>query len=200
MLLVLSLAVAACGGKESVASKSADAYRDAQTKGTPAGGGHEHGGPAATATTAEVDHSAHGTSAGTMATMDHSAHGTGTDPHAGMHHGAGSNGAAMDHSAHGAAGAHAETGGHAAMDHGTTADAHAGHDALAATPAAAHAQHRMPQPAVQTVSAAPLSNAEMQRIRPAATLSGDAFDAPAPLSVSEAAKAAQGGSHEGHQR
>ena len=49
------------------------------------------------------------------------------------------------------------------------------------------------------IAAAPRSNAEMQRAEPSATLRRDAFDAPAAVSVSEAAKAAQGGGHEGHQ-
>jgi hypothetical protein len=259
VLLVLSLLAAACGGKESVASKSAAAYREAQAKGVPVGGGHEHGGHATTATTATMDHSAHGTTAGTAPTMDHSAHGAGADAHAGMNHGAASSAAAADHSAHGAAGTHAATADHAAMGHGTTANAHArhgaspaaggAHGAHSATPRAAghdqhagmqhgthspaaaadpHAQHRQQPAAAQpdhsqhgatpttatagadphaqhgatgapTIAPAPRSNAEMQRVQPAATLRRDAFDAPAAVSVSEAAKAAQGGGHEGHQ-
>ena len=43
----------------------------------------------------------------------------------------------------------------------------------------------------------PTTNAEMQRVRPAATLKGDAFDAPAAVAVAEAMKASQGGGHEG---
>jgi hypothetical protein len=223
-LLASALIGAACGGEQSVASKSAAAYREAQAKGIPVGGGHEHGAPAATATTTPIDHSAHG---------------TGADPHAGMNHGTGSP-AAMDHSAHGAANAHAGHGttANAHAGHRTTADAHAGHGRAAnahaqhraspatggahgahgTTPAATHDQHAGMQhgtqspaadphaghraavpPGTSTIAAAPRSNTEMQRLRPAATLSGDAFDAPAPASVSEAAKAAQGGGHEGHQ-
>jgi len=284
MLAALALGAAACGGEKNVASKSADAYAEAQAKGVAAGGGHDHGGHAATATTAGMDHNAHGT---TGATMDHSAHGaSATDPHAGMHHGTASAGGAMDHSAHAAtksvdhaamghgtaasghaghggtaargavdhaamghaptagapvghrpaAGAHAGHGpatrgavDHAAMGHAPAVDAHAGHTpaatahaqhgSTAADPAAhdqhagmqhgaakaapaadPHAQHRTaatPAPAI--VTSAPRSNAEMQRVQPAATLRGDAFDAPASVSVAEAAKATQGGGHEGHQ-
>ncbi|HEY0157892.1 MAG TPA: heavy metal-binding domain-containing protein [Thermoanaerobaculia bacterium] len=274
MLLVLALVAAACGGEKSVASKSAAAYREAQAKGIPVAGGHEHGGHAATETTATADHSAHGATA-TGGAMDHSAHGTGADAHAGMNHGTTTSGA-MDHSAHGGAATvdhaamghttgatnahagHGTTSGttatdHAAMGHGTSrsatahaghtpktnahaghgataapADAHAGHTAPTAaadphaqhgaqpataqmdhsqhgamqTPAAAganaHAQHGVAGTAVAAVAPPPRSNAEMQRMQPAATLRRDAFDAPASVSVSEAAKASQGGGHEGH--
>ena len=245
--LVMALVAAACGGEKSVASKSAAAYRDAQAKGIPVGGGHEHGGHAATGTTASMDHSAHGTTA-TGGAMDHSAHGTGADAHAGMNHGTTAT-AAMDHSAHGGT----AVVDHAAMGHGTsrsttahaghtaTTNAHAGHGATAA-PANAHAGHTAPTAAADphaqhgthpataqtdhsqhgsmqtpataganahaqhgsavtapSVAPAPRSNADLQRVQPAATLRGDAFDAPAAVSVSEASKAAQGGGgHEGH--
>ncbi|HVS30689.1 MAG TPA: heavy metal-binding domain-containing protein [Thermoanaerobaculia bacterium] len=48
-------------------------------------------------------------------------------------------------------------------------------------------------------AAAPRSNTDMQRIEPASTLRADAFDAPAPAAIAEAAKAAQGGGHQAHQ-
>lgn len=255
MLLAPALLAAACGGEPSVASKSAAAYREAQAKGVPVGGGHDHGGHGAASATGGMDHSAHGA-------MDHSAHGTGANAHAGMDHGAGAAGAA-DHSGHATAGAadhgamghgtatnahagHGTTtpGGavdHAAMGHGTAANAHAGHTAAAsnahaqhgrapatggahaghtATTGAAthdrhagmqhgttapaadpHAQHGTPGTAsAPAIASTPRSNPDMQRGQPAAiTLRPDAFDAPAPASVSEAAKAAQGGGHEGHQ-
>jgi hypothetical protein len=47
------------------------------------------------------------------------------------------------------------------------------------------------------VVSAPRSNAEMRGVQPASTLQPDAFDAPAPISVSEATKATQGGGHHG---
>lgn len=245
-----ALIAAACGGEQSVASRSAAAYREAQAKGTPAGGGHDHGSHAAAAETAgTAEHGAHGahgahaTSTGDVA-ADHAAHGTVAGAHAGMNHGAA--GGAMDHSAHGGAGApdHAAmTPGHA--QHGASTSATNAHAAHTSTPAAAHdrhagmqhaapsaaagahAQHGAQTPAAQvdhsehgpvpspatagadshaqhgaaTPSApaeAPRSINAMQRVQPAATLRGDAFDAPAAASVSEAAKATHGGSHEGH--
>jgi hypothetical protein len=151
--------------------------------------------------------------------MDHSAHGTGLGPNAGMSHGT-ATGGATDHSAHGGAAAVD----HAAMGHGTsrTADAHAGHTArtnvhaghgAATAPAASahaghstpsgaadpHAQHGAAATTLPAVAPGPRSNADMRRVQPAATLTGDAFDAPAAVSISEAAKAAQGGgAHAGH--
>jgi len=215
--LVMALVAAACGGEQSVASKSAAAYREAQARGTPVGGGHDHGGHGATATTASADHSAHGATTTGDAATDHSAHGTGADAQAGMNHGA-TAGGTMDHSAHGGA----ATVDHAAMGHGTGAtNAHAGHATTRGTTAAdhaamghgststnahaghtattnAHAQHGAGATSIPAAAPAPRSSAEMQRLQPATTLRRDAFDAPASVSVSEAAKAAQGGSHEGH--
>ena len=264
LLVALPLLVVACGGDETMASKSAAAYREAQAKGTPVAGGHEHGGhEAATATsgTAAMDHTAHGTAAdphaghdmsaaggadhgahGAMSATDHAAMGhgmaAGAMDHAAMGHGTPAAGhaghtrtGATDHAAMGhgapATGEHAQhaAGGtasrdpHAAMQHGTTpagADPHAQHRQPAAgaqmdhaqhgtmqTPAAGtdpHAAHRMSGAMASAMPmGAPRSNAEMQRVQPASTLRGDAFDAPAPAAVSEAAKATQGGGHEGHQ-
>ena len=207
LLLVGMLVAAACGREQSVASKSAAAYRDAQAKGTPVAGGHDHGSHGATKTSTAVDHSAHagmdhgahGAAASTA--VDHSAHG-GATAHA-SHGGASSS--ANAHAGHSAASspraaAHAGHAGHSATQHAAPsahADPHAGH----ATPAAAaqmdHSRHgataATPAPAL---APPPRSNAEMQRIQPAATLRGDAFDAPAPAAVAEAAKASQGGGHD----
>lgn len=277
MLLATAVLAAACGGKEpSVAEKSAAAYREAEAKGVPVGGGHDHGDHGAT-TTGGMDHSAHGATSTSTAAMDHSAHGAGAGAHAGMNHGATASGA-TDHSGH-TAGAGSSVD-HAAMGHATSAtnahaghtaasstNAHAGHGATAsrrdahaghsttpathdahaghstspatrdahaghstapatrdahaahgATPAAAthdqhagmqhgtaavaanaHAQHgTAATTSAPTIAPAPRSNTEIQRARPAATLRRDAFDAPAAVSVAEAEKAAQGGSHEGH--
>ena len=220
--IVLTLA---CGGEQSVASKSAAAYRQAQSKGLPVGGGHEHGGHAATATatstTAEtgIDHSAHGaTASAAHATMDHGA--TPSETHAG--HGA----AATSHAQHGrsamAASGHdqhampsvASTTDHSTMQHGTTdhrtmqhgttpasPDSHAQHRPSSAT---AHAQHGVTSASGRTASpiapiTAPQSNAEIRGVQPSATLQRDAFDAAAPRSVSEASKALAGGDHDGHE-
>jgi Heavy metal binding domain len=220
-LLGLSLLAAACGGEKSVASKSAEAYRDAQAKGIPVGGGHEHGGHDATATATGMDHSAHAATADAHAgmnhgssaasgTMDHSAHaaagsvdhaamghgttgGTGAMDHAAMGHGATPRAGAADHAAmgHGATPTAATTG-HAAMGHGTTPTA-------ATTDHAAMGHGTTATAGAPAIASAPRSNTEMQRVQPSVTLRRDAFDAPAPVSVSEAAKAAQGGGHEGHQ-
>ena len=226
MLVASTLVVLACGGDDSVASKSAAAYRDAQAKGIPVGGGHEHGGhEAATATsgTAAMDHAAHGAAADPHAGHDMTAAGTAVD-HAAMGHG---NAGHAEHGTTGrASGAHeghaaapgAAHDQHAGMQHDTTtagADAHAQHQQPAsaqmehahhgATPAAGadpHAQHQMAggPAAPPIVAAAPRTNAEMRSVTPASTLRPDAFDAPAPIAVSEAAKATQsGGGHEGHQ-
>jgi Heavy metal binding domain len=258
LLFGFVLLAAACGGKQSVASKSAAAYDEAKAKGVAVGGGHEHGGHAATETA--TDHSAHGTAADAHAgmqhgaatetgAMDHSAHGgmTATD-HAAMGHGStaghgahagmtAADHAAMGHGAHGSGSApdqHAQHGSstaghaghgtttpagghdmHAGMQHGTTspgADPHAGHTQQGAAQPD-HAQHGAMQPGAASPAMtqhaghgappatallpAPRTNREMQKLRPGATLRPDAFDAPAPISVSEAAKAAEGG-HQGH--
>ena len=107
----LTLFIAACGGKETVASKSAAAFREAQQKGTlPSGdahGGHAAG-EAATATDHStmtgMDHSTM-TDAGAMAGMDHATvTGGGQGAMAGMDHAnmpgmqRGQSMAGMDHS------------------------------------------------------------------------------------------------------
>src|SRR5688572_30134289 len=124
--------LAACGGKETMASKSAAAYRDAAAKETLASGGagrgHEHGDGAPAAPV--VDHSAH------------SAHTMTPDAHASMGHAD-----TAAHSGHGAGAEHAE---HAASadahaKHGATPDAHAGmqHDSRASA-SVDHSQHAAP--------------------------------------------------------
>jgi hypothetical protein len=251
LLLAAALVAGACGGETSVASKSAAAYREAEAKGAPLGGGHDHGGHAATETSATADHSGHGAAA-TRGATDHSAHGTGADAHAGMNHGTAANTAAstsgsVDHSAHGGAttshaaaghgggatnahAGHSATADHAAMGHSTarTSTTHARHAAVAA--AAQHAQHGTQAVAGRTdhsqhgavqatpagasthanhattagrpatvIQVAPRGSSEMHPTQPATTLRPDPFDAPAASSVSEAAKAAQGGGHAGHE-
>ncbi len=75
--VAMAVILAACGGRESTASKSAAAYEEAKSKGVEIGGGHAHGGhavPDAKASPAGnvsgMDHSQHAT--GSMAEMDHS--------------------------------------------------------------------------------------------------------------------------------
>jgi hypothetical protein len=229
MLVVALGMVVACGGEQSVASKSAAAYREAKAKGIPVGGGHEHGGhEAATATagTAAMDHSAHGTGADPHAghdmtaggTAEHAGHGTmsATD-HAAMGHAAmGHDTPTGAHAQHGAAAASVSRDPHAGMQHGSTSgttDAHAEHRQPAATAQADHSQHGaapMQTPVSGTnahaqhgasggtatrpniVATAPRSNAEMRNVQPSSTLQPDAFDAPSPLAIAEAAKASRG--------
>jgi hypothetical protein len=124
-LTIFLIAVSGCGGRKTVASKSAEAYRDALQKGTPiAAGGHgdhEHGasvgGDPSTQPMSAADHAAmgHGTT-----TQDHAAmgHGTTTQDHAAMGHG-------MKTQDHAAMGHGTTTQDHAAMGHGTTTQDHA---------------------------------------------------------------------------
>ena len=218
VLVVLTLASFACARHETMASKSAAAYREAQAKGTAVGGGHDHGGhetATATAGTAEIDHSAHDSGADphaghamTVATADHGAHGAmpaaAADhaQHAGMQHGGMQHGS-VDHTAHAVAAGAAAHDQHAGMEHGATPSpaAHAHHQQQPAA-SSAHAEHGSMLPAAGAPNialGAPTSNAEMQRTRPAGTLQPDAFDAPAPIAVEEANKAAGGGArHHGH--
>lgn len=181
--VALAVLLAACGGKETMASKSAAAYREAQAKGTPAAGGHEHGGhavesPAAPSTMTDMSGMDHATMTG----MDHATT-TGTDhskmsttDHSKMTAADHSKMAGMDHSK-------AQSGNMAGMDHsGAMPGMHPG---AAASP-------------VAVVTAAPRSSAEMARVEPGATLRPDAFDAPSPIAVAEAAKAVGGGGHGGH--
>ena len=76
-LMSAALLLAACGGKQTMASKSAAAYREAQAKGVPVTGGHEHGHEMeapATSTAAEMEHAAMDHSTMDHAAMNHSAH------------------------------------------------------------------------------------------------------------------------------
>jgi hypothetical protein len=197
-LAILSLAAVSCGGDTSMASKSAAAYQEAKAKGLPMGGGHDHAGHEVAADSpsapSPTDHSVHATmDHSAQPTMDHSAHAT-------MDH---SGHATMDHSAHGTMdhSAHAtmDHAAHATMDHSALATTD--HSAHAATvPAAAtspsgdpHAAHR-PSP---VTGAAPPSPVDLTKLKPSSTLRPDPFDAPAPKSLSEAAKA-QAGGHSGH--
>jgi uncharacterized protein involved in copper resistance len=196
------LLLAACGGRDTMASKSAAAYREAQAKGIPVEGGQEHGGhegegTADPSTMTAMDHSTmpgmdhskmtaadhsnmagmdHSTTTGMnhskMGDMDHSK--MTSMNHSKMTAADHSNMAGMDHSG-------AQPGSMAGMNHG-------------AMPAM---QHGGASAAVDVVTGAPRTNTEMQHIQPGATLAPDAFDTPAPSAVAEAQKAS-GGGHEGH--
>jgi len=206
-------ALAACGGEQSVASKSAAAFREAQKKGeTFEGAEHSHGHGAITPGEGhEMPEPSPGANAegmagegmAGMAGMDHSgmAH-QGKEGMAGMNHShmthTGKEGmAGMDHSGmaddanDGMAGmdhsgmAHGEKEGMAGMDHS------AGHEMGHTMPPA------IPAPALQVPAAG----------QPARTLRPDALDAPAATSVLDAQRSAEmsqempgmaGGGHEGH--
>ena len=281
--IALLLFVTACGGEQSVASKSAQAFRDARQKGLPIGGdGHgDHGtsgghhGSAETSsaddhiTMTGMDHSSmpgmdHGaTQAGGpgMAGMDHSQMSTGEQSamrgmdHSrmqqgtaqqhdrgmgGMDHGnmpgmqhrtpqqkqgmAGMNHSAMPGIQHGTA--QQRDRGMAGMDHGNMPGMQHGtpqqkqgmagmdHSAM---PGMQHGtaqqqdrglagmdhsnmagmQHGTMSAGAPQVADAPNTSSEMTALRPSATLEVDRFDAPVPISVAEAAKAAAGMAHTG---
>lgn len=196
LLAVMAMALVACGGRETMASRSAAAYDEAKKEGVPIAAG-EHGGhtaePGAQAT-ADTGHAAmdgmdHSQMSGmdhsTMPGMQHGASGTAAHDMAGMDHSKmpgmqhGKQGAStpdmtgMDHSSMPGMD-HAQM---AAMQHGTMPGMQ--HGAVTAT--------AMPAPSA--------SNAAIAQTQPAATLRADEFDAPSPLAVDEAAKAAAGMTH-----
>lgn len=184
--IALMLFLAACGGKQTVASKSAKAFREARQNGTPIGG-DGHGGHSASGN----DHGAMTDSAGdhaTMTGMDHSTM-TGMD-HSTMTVSSQTNTAGMDHSKMNMDG-QTDTAG---MQHGNTQQGQqpmAGMD-HGSMPGMQHGAGA----AGSVVMSVPTTNVEMQQLRPEATLRADDFDAPVPISVSESMKATQGGGHE----
>ena len=196
--LAVLVVLAACGRKDTVADRSAKAFREAQQKGIPVGG-DGHGGHAAGegeehATIPGMDHSEMNAQSGqSMAGMDHSKMNmqggqsmTGMD-HSKMQHGqqpmAGMDHSQMQHGQQPTAG----------MDHGQMQPGQpmAGMD-HANMPGMQHGAAAAP-----VVIPPPTSNAEIQRLRPAATLKDDPFDAPAQSALAETAKAVQGAGDEG---
>ncbi len=254
--IALLLLVVACGGKQTVASKSAEAFREAQKKDVAPGGG-AHGGHSAAAgdqgisTDATEDHATMtGMDLSTMTGMDHSTMTTGTGAMAGMDHSnmpgmqrgqsmagmdhskmkPGQSMAGMDHSKMkpgqsmaGMAHSKMQPGepmagmAHSKMQSGQQSMAGMDHSKMQPDQPMAGMDHskmqagQQPMPGLDhsnipgmqegTASRAtvnpPTTNAEMQGVRPAATLKGDAFDVPAAVAVAEAMKASQGGGHEG---
>jgi hypothetical protein len=188
----------ACGGKSSMASKSAAAYRDAVAKGIPVAAG-EHGGHAAHAEesgVAGMDHSKMtGMDHSKMASMDHSkmtgidhSKMTGMDhskmtgmDHSkmtGMDH---SKMAGIDHSKMAGIDHSKMTG----MDHSKMAGTD--HSKMAGMSGIQHGAMAMqPMPGVDL--SAPKSSSEIAKIQPAATLQQDPLDAPAPAAVAEATR------------
>lgn len=174
-VLAVLVASAGCGGKQSMASKSAAAYAEAKKKGLPISGG-EHEGHAATTADGEghaameaMDHAAmEGVDHSKMAGMNHSKMpGIDHSKMAGMDH---SKMPEMDHSKM------------AGMDHSKmTGMDHANMPGM---------QHGASSASVAVVTEAPRSSSEVARIVPGETLRSDPFDTPAPIAVAEAAKAA----------
>ena len=214
----VSLLLFACSGEKTTASKSNDALREAQAKGVTVTGGHEHHGAGAPESAQGVqssapshqhetsamtmDHSAmahgsgattppahqHGTAAQTMnhEAMNHEAMNHATMDHAAMDHGAMDHGdAAAQHQQHTAA---AKPVDHAAMGHMTDHSAHSGSTGATPAPIASATAHQHGAPAAPAGTRSDDTTRGLQQ---------DAFDAPAPASVAEAAKA-RGGEHAGH--
>jgi hypothetical protein len=205
-----------CGGRESVASRSAAAYDEATKKGIDVAGGHEHGGHAASPTdthtesvqTSVIDHSAmqgEQTSrmdhsqmqGGQMSAMDHSQMRGGqmsgmdhsqmqSDQMSGIDHSRMRSGqmSGMDHSQM-QSGAPTE---HSATQHGTSPPSGGG-QVQSSMSSMDHAgmQHGTAAP---PAAPPPATTAAVAGLNPSRTLTTDSFDAPAPISVAEAVKAA----------
>ncbi len=204
-----------CGREESVASKSAAAFREAQKRGEAFGGqGHGHG----AATPGGGEDTPEGMPA------EHAPAGEEAPAGEAMRHGGAHGGMAHPGATPGAPGKERH-GGHAAMEHGTMEHGqrpaapsgpapeqhagHGGHRAVpreappAATPPAGHAGHASSPAGVQPAPSAP-APAAVPPGQPAATLRPDPLDAPAASSVADAQRAAAlaqemaGDGHGGH--
>lgn len=183
LLLLLSapLLFAACRGRESMASKSAQAYEKAVQAGLPIGGdGHGDHAVAAAPDHAAMEHASMGQPSDHAAmghqTMEHATSG-GMRGHAGMGHEAQAQ--QPEHAGHAMTQptpTDQQPHQPAQMDHAAT-----GH---AAAPPASAGQRAFP------ISEAPASSREMAQLRPSSTLSSDPQDAPALTAVGEAQKAA----------
>ena len=150
-LLVMTLVVYGCGGKETIASKSAAAFREAQKQGRPLGPAeHGHGAITPSDSSEAVDHAAMGHT--DTAPTDHASMGQGTAPqmdHASMGHAAPTAGTmrGMDHSRMG----------HATPATQTSGSPHAGHamppqteqPQTGQTQTGVHAVHSMPPQTAQ---------------------------------------------------
>lgn len=184
------VALAACSGEPSVASKSAAAFEEAQEKGQTFGGeghSHGHGGEPAEAPEQPAAGGEHQHHAGHEG-MDHSAHGTAGKESPADH-------SAMDHGA----GAHA---GHAPRRSGSArpdASGHAGHAGHGAPPAQAPADHSGHAGHSAPAGGSPSATAPELPEQPASILRPDPVDAPAATSVLDAQRAAEmSGEHAGH--
>jgi hypothetical protein len=192
--VALAFAAGCGGGEQSVASKSAAAYREAVASGRTIAAGHDHGhGGVDPATGTGVDHAGRdAAAAGAAVGHDAMDHGTPGARVAAGHDAAGHTttsggpadhrpmaGSAAGHEGHAAATA-SSSGQHGAMQHGTTAspsgDAHAGHAAPASPQRDAHAGHAAPvspqhdaPPAMQHAPSADDPHAQHRAAAPAGT-------------------------------
>ena len=186
LLVGIAMMLGACGGKQTMASKSAAAYDEARKKGLPVSAGEHGGREAGTAAEPPPAGSAPASEHGSMPGMDHS-------HMSGMQHGGGNKSqhemAGMDHSSM-AGMDHAQMGG---MQHGSAGQPHdmsaMQHGSMAGMQhgSMTNMQHGS---AAQLAIAPPTSNSAIAQTQPASTLRQDEFDAPAPSAVDEAAKAA----------
>lgn len=208
-LLMMTLVVCGCGGKETIASKSAAAFREAHKQGKPLGPAeHGHGALTPSDSSDAVDHAALGHT--DTAPADHAAMGHGTAPqmdHASMSHAAPTAGTmrGMDHSRMGHATPATQTPGSPHAGHvmppqtgqpqtgQTQTGVHAGHAVPPQTAQAqtgAHAGHAMPdQQGVPTTPRSRVAQAEPGQ--PSATLAPDSVDAPAATSLMDSARSAE---------
>ena len=193
-LVIATAVLVGCGGKQSVASKSAAAYRGAVEKGIPVeGGGHEHG-----ATGKNMSGMEHSEMKG-MANMPGMQHGSmqGMKNMPGMQHGSMQGMANMPGMQHGSMQGMANMPG---MQHGSMQGManmpgmqHGSMQGMANMPGMKHGSPS----AASVIIAGPSTNSAIAQLSPSSTLKEDALDAPAPLAVEEAKRAS---SPQGHQQ
>src|SRR5437867_12568679 len=179
-LVIATAVLVGCGGKQSVASKSAAAYRGAVEKGIPVeGGGHEHG-----ATGKNMSGMEHSEMKG-MANMPGMQHGSmqGMKNMPGMQHGSMQGMKNMPGMQHGSMQGMANMSG---MQHGSM-------QGMANMPGM---KHGLPS-AASVIIAAPSTNSAIAQLSPSSTLKEDALDAPKAVAVEEAKRAS---SPQGHQQ
>jgi hypothetical protein len=170
-LAAATLLLAGCGGKQSMASKSAAAFREAAGKGAPVGE-PSHGGHAATpggSATTPADHTG-------MSEMEHSAT-PGTDK------------STMSGMGHAEAGMQHEKAPHGQHDMKMSSEA-------SATPMDDGAMQHGMQHGETTSPAEGMAEVRPEEAhpgRPSSKLAPDSLDAPAPTSVSDAARSAEDG-------
>ena len=193
-LVIATAVLVGCGGKQSVASKSAAAYREAVEKGIPVeGGGHEHG-----ATGKNMNGMEHSDMKG-MPNMPGMQHGSmqGMKNMPGMQHGSMQGMANMPGMQHGSMQGMANMPG---MQHGSMQGManmpgmqHGSMQGMANMPGMKHGSPS----AASVIIAGPSTNSAIAQLSPSSTLKEDALDAPKPVAVEEAKRAS---SPQGHQQ